>query len=312
MKKNRLLMMTLVGVFSFSQGMAETPVAPGAAQNLTQNSPSTSTPGISSATASSSTSAPATATLSPESAQAPEQAAGSAVALLDVAKLKSGQRTLNIGHYNQLPPFFFLQPSAQPGFGHDILAEVAKKAGIQNVNFIGFDNSVDLNLQLQQGKIDLIANAWDLPGMRKQFLLTLPYFTKGGLSFLYFRQKGSFETVEDLKNHKVGVFRRGYADRYWLPAHGVSKDLIKRFDTLKELMFALKDGDIDVALIYYPLARLAQQQLSDQLSSHLIQPINDVYALRKQDTALQGLLDQAVQALTNDGTLDKIQAQYKI
>ncbi len=304
MKKNRLLwIIALIGVFSFSMGMAEGPAAivPGAAQNPAQESAAASTPGAPSVTASPPTSAPATAIMT---GTAP------AVALVDIDKLKSGQQTLKVGHYNQLPPFFFLQSSAQPGFGHDILTEVAKKAGIQNVHFIGFDNSVDLNSELQQGKIDLIANAWDLPGMRKQFLLTLPYFTKGGLSFLYFRQKGSFETVEDLKDHKIGVFRRGYADRYWLPTHGVSKDLIKRFDTLRELMFALKDGGIDVAVVYYPLARMAQQQLTDQLASHLIQPINDVYALRKQDTALQSLLDQAIQALTADGTLDKIQAQY--
>jgi ABC-type amino acid transport substrate-binding protein len=306
MKKYRLsFIIVLMGVFSFSTGMAEGSIAPattvtgaGQGQSPIQESASASTTAIS----------PPAPTAVPDPAIKSRDDVS--VPLVDIDKLKSGQRMLNVGHYNQLPPFYFPQPSAQPGFGHDILTEVAKKAGIQNVNFIGYDNTVDLNLQLQQGKIDLIANAWDLPGTRKQFLLTLPYFTKGGLSFLYFRQKGSFETVEDLKNHKVGVFKRGYADRYWLPAHGVSKNLIKRFDTLKELMFALKDGDIDVALVYYPLARLAQQQLTGQLDSHLVQPINDVYALRKQDTALQGLLDQAIQALTTDGTLDKIQAQY--
>lgn len=228
---------------------------------------------------------------------------------IDIDKLKTGDQTLNVGHYNQLPPFYFAN-NDQHGFGYDIFMEVAKKAGIKNVNFIGFDNATDLNNKLRQGKIDVIANSWDLPGMRKQFLLTAPYYTQGGLSFLYFQQKGSFQTVEDLKGHVVGVFEHGYAARYWLPTHGIAKNSMKTYGTIKDLMFALKDGDIDVAVVYYPLAQLAQQQLKDQLASTLVQPINDVYALRKQDTALQNTLNQAIQTLATDGTLEKIQTQY--
>lgn len=229
---------------------------------------------------------------------------------VDIAKLKSGEGTLNVGHYNQLPPFYFDQGSPQLGFGYDIFMEVAKKAGIQNVKFVGFDNSADLNAELRQGKIDVIANAWDLPGTRKNFLLTAPYYTQGGLSFLYFKKNGSFKTLDDIKNHNIGVFKRGYADHYWLPAHGIPKTAIRPYLTLKELMFALKDGHIDVAVVYYPLARLAQQQLTNQLDSTLIQPINDVYALRKQDLELQTVLNEAIQSLVTDGSVDKIQAQY--
>ncbi len=228
---------------------------------------------------------------------------------LDIAKLKAGQTQLNVGHYNQLPPFYYAS-NPQPGFGYDIFNEVAKKAGIPKVNFIGFDSNVDLNIQLQQGIIDVIANSWDLPGMRKHFLLTEPYYTHGGLSFLYFKQKGSFKTLDDLKDHTVGVFKHGYADLYWLPTHGIPKNSIKTYPSIKELMIALREGDIDVALIYYPLAELAQQQLPDQLSTTLIQPINDVYAVRLQDGELSKILNEAIQSLSKDGTLNKIQAQY--
>lgn len=230
---------------------------------------------------------------------------------IDIAQLKSGQQTLRVGHYNQLPPFYYADDdNPQPGFGYEIFSQVAKKAGIQKVNFIGFDNNIDLNMQLAAGNIDVIANSWDLPGMQKQFLLTAPYYTKGGLGFLYYAQKGSYQTVDDLKNATVGVFEHGYADRYWLPAHGIDKNSIRTYASIRELMFALKDGNIDVALVYYPLAQLAQQQLADQLAATLIQPINDVYALRKEDVALQKLLNQAIQSLTKDGTIAKLQTQY--
>lgn len=229
---------------------------------------------------------------------------------IDISKLKSGQTTLRVGHYNQLPPFYFSNGNPQSGFGYDIFTEVAKKAGIQNVRFIGFDSNINLNMQLLEGKIDVIANSWDLPGMRKQFLLSTPYYKKGGLSFLYFKDKGSFLTVDDLKDHNIGVFHHGYADRYWLPAHGIPQNLIKTYPSIKELMFALRAGDVDVAVVYYPLAQLAQLQLTDQLASTLIQPINDVYAVRTQDTELLKTLNEAIEALTKDGTIDKIPAQY--
>ena len=232
------------------------------------------------------------------------------LAPIDIEKLKSGQAALNVGHYNQLPPFYYADDNVQPGFGHDIFMEVAKKAGIQHINWIGFDYGADLNAQLEQGKIDLIANSWDLPGAREQFLLTTPYYTKGGLSFLYFKKNGPFLTADDLKDHAVGVFRYGYADRYWLPAHNVAKGSIKTYPTIRDLMFALRDGEVDVAVVYYPLAQLAQQQLVDKLEATLVQPINDVYAVRKQDAALQTLLNQAIHNLATEGTLNKIQAQY--
>jgi ABC-type amino acid transport substrate-binding protein len=229
---------------------------------------------------------------------------------IDIAKLQSGQQTLRVGHYNQLPPFYYADDNPQPGFGYEVFSEVAKKAGFQKVKFIGFDNNIDLNMQLAAGNIDVIANSWDLPGMRQQFLLTTPYYTKGGLGFLYFKQKGSYQTVDDLKNATIGVFEHGYADRYWLPSHGVDKSSIKAYSSIRELMFALKYGNVDVALVYYPLAQLAEQQLADQLASTLVQPISDVYAVRKQDEALQKALNQAIQSLATDGTIAKLQAQY--
>ncbi|MBS0351136.1 MAG: amino acid ABC transporter substrate-binding protein [Proteobacteria bacterium] len=229
---------------------------------------------------------------------------------LDISKLKSGEQVLRVGHYKQLPPFFYTDINDQSGFGYEIFSQVAKQAGIQKVNFIGFENNIDLNLLLEHGAIDVIANSWDLPGMRKHFLLSTPYYTKGGLSFLFFKQKGNYQKAEDLKEHTIGVFKHGYADLYWLPSHGIAKDSIKAFSNIKELMTALREGDIDVAVIYYPLAKLAEQQLPDQLQAVLVEPINDVYAVRMQDMELAKILNQAIQTLADNGTLTKIQADY--
>jgi len=242
-----------------------------------------------------------------DSVSAPEQ---TQIPAVDVVKLKSGESRLTVGHYDELPPFYYVKGSPQFGFGYDIFMEVAKKAGIKNVEFVAFENTADLNSKLQQGKIDVIAHSWDLPGTRKAFLLTDPYYTKGGLSFLYFKEKGSFQTAEDLLNHKVGVFKNGYAEHYWLPTHNIPKTAIRSYDTLKDLMFALKDGNIDVAVVYYPLAQLAQLQLTDQLATTLVQSINDVYALRKQDIELQKTLNEAIESLSKDGQLTKISSQY--
>lgn len=285
MKKNGLFIVAaLVGVIGLNVALAADTVMPAATSAVTANVAPVPAP-----------------TPAPQTDLAPA---------LEINKLKSGERALNVGHYNQLPPFYFADNDPQPGFGHDIFVEVAKKAGIPKVHFVGFDNTIDLNAQLQQGRIDVIANAWDLPGVRKQFLVSDPYYKQGGLSFLYLKKNGTFQTADDLKNHYVGTFERGYAQNYWLPAHGVNKDLVKTYSTIRDLMFALKEGQIDVAVVYYPLAQLAQQQLTDQLASTLVQPINDVYAVRKQDTELQTILNQAIQALTAEGALDKIATQY--
>lgn len=229
---------------------------------------------------------------------------------LDISKLKSGEIQLNVGHYNQLPPFYFNNDNTKNGFGYDIFNEVAKKAGIPKVHFIGYDNNIDLNMQLQAGKIDVIANSWDLPGMHKQFLLTSPYYTKGGLGFLYYKQKGPFQTAADLKDHNIGVFKHGYADNYWLPVNGIPKENIKTYSYLKDLMIALRDNEIDVAVVYYPLAQLAQVQSGDKVDAVLVQPINDVYAVRSQDTELLNILNDAIADLSKQGSLEQIPLQY--
>ncbi len=231
---------------------------------------------------------------------------------LNINKLQSGKETLNVGHYKQLPPFYFTNSdSNQPGFGQEIFSEVAKQAGIKNINFIGFDNATNLNQLLKEGKIDVIANSWDLPGMRKQFLLTTPYYSKGGLSFLYFKNSGPFRSLDDLKHHSIGVLKDGYAARYWLPAHSIAPSSpVKTYSSINDLMTALNEGEVDLAIVYYPLARYAQTKVNNKLEVLLIQPINDVYAVRKQDTALQQILNQAINSLSAQGTLEKITKSY--
>ena len=174
---------------------------------------------------------------------------------LDIVQIKSGKRVLNIGHYNQLPPFYFANDNTHPGFGHDILVAVAKKAGIHNIHFIGFDSTADLNTELREGRIDMIANAWDLPGMRKQFLLTDPYYKGGGLGFLYRQKAGAFQNPDDLRYHSVGTFEHGYAQNYWLPAHDINQYLVKTYSNADDMVKALQEGRIDVAVVYYPLAQ---------------------------------------------------------
>ena len=118
---------------------------------------------------------------------------------IDIAKLRSGQQTLRVGHYNQLPPFYYADDNPQPGFGYEVFSKVYKKASFQKVKFMGFDNNIDLNMQLAAGNIDVIANSWDLPGMRKQFLLTTPYYTKGGLGFFILSKRAVIKRLMTLK-----------------------------------------------------------------------------------------------------------------
>ncbi len=250
--------------------------------------------------------------ISPGNTETPSVMDMSIAPALNINKLQSGKETLNVGHYKQLPPFYFTNSNNnQPGFGHEIFSEVAKQAGIKNINFIGFDNATNLNQLLKEGKIDVIANSWDLPGMRKQFLLTTPYYSKGGLSFLYFKNSGPFHSLADLKNHSIGVLKDGYAARYWLPAHSIApSSSVKTYSSINDLMTALNEGEVDLAIVYYPLARYVQTQANNKLEVLLIQPINDVYAVRKQDTALQQILSQAINSLSAQGTLEKITKNY--
>ncbi|MGB6976059.1 MAG: transporter substrate-binding domain-containing protein, partial [Gammaproteobacteria bacterium] len=73
---------------------------------------------------------------------------------------------------------------------------------------------------------------------------------------------------------------------------------------------ALKRKDIDVFISYLGLLRYDQHLSKGRLEAILIEPRKISFATRKQDRALQQLLNRALDSMWSDGTLYAIKKKY--
>jgi ABC-type amino acid transport substrate-binding protein len=232
-------------------------------------------------------------------------------ALTDPAKLISGDQTLHVGDIGNLPAFNYKEGSVNKGINPETFQELAKRAGIKKFNFIEFPVHEKFRIQaLKEGKVDVILTMWDDPAFHKEFLATIPIYIRGGIGTLYAKEGKPFKNVDDLKGHKIGVIAGSYSQLHWLPKQHISSSLIKVYPTNVEVMAALKRKDIDVFVSYLALLRYNQNQNKGQFETSLIEPVKLVFFVRKQDKALQQMLNKALDSMWADGTLYAIKKKH--
>jgi ABC-type amino acid transport substrate-binding protein len=235
------------------------------------------------------------------------------IAPIDVTELQSGKRILVVGHMSDFPPFY-LSDSANPkGLDPDIFKEVAKRAGFKKITYAAFKDFTALNQALRDGKIDVIVNDyWNIPDHSSQFLMTIPYYLRDGIAFVYSAKKHHFTSVNDLQNYKIGTFKGATDVENWLRTHPIAQASLKLFNSRKAMMQALEQNKIDAAFVYYTLYLylFGKEASQDAFSTVLVQPIHSVYAVRRQDVALQKQLNKALKSIWSDGFLYKVKEQY--
>jgi ABC-type amino acid transport substrate-binding protein len=227
----------------------------------------------------------------------------------DVQKLATGEQTLKVGHI-LFPPFDETINGQATGMDIDIMREVAKRANIKKLAFVEFKSIQELMAALDKGEVNLVASGLFIsPERKKKYLLTIPYYLGGGMGFLYVNGQHSFKTANDLQGYRIGALQHGYAENSWLPQHGISAQKVTGYPSLQELLQALKNGEIDVVVTNYTVSRYYASK-DKQLAAYLVQPLGIAYDMRKQDSALQQSLNQALQSMSDDGSLYTIKLKY--
>ena len=72
----------------------------------------------------------------------------------------------------------------------------------------------------------------------------------------------------------------------------------------------LQNDHVDAILIYNSLALDKLKELKGEFNLVLLKPLDSVYAVRKQDTALQQALNESISTAWKDGSLNKIKEKY--
>ena len=235
-----------------------------------------------------------------------------APAAIDMAKLTSGERALVVGHVAEWPPFYLSEGPAGPvGLDADIVRAVAKRASIRWVEFRAM-TFAELPGALESGRIDVIANGfWVLPERQQRFLLTTPYYLKGGLGFLY-RRETPFAKAGDLAGKRVASIRGGYVES-WIRKHAPTATYLP-VNRVRDLVSMLESGKADVVVTFYTVEKYVASHLDakepHRLDAVLVEPHHAAYAMRKSDAALARALDDAVLAMWADGSLYGLKKKY--
>ena len=232
---------------------------------------------------------------------------------VDIQQLKSGERTLLAGYIKAFPPFFYTNKENHPqGMGADIFNMIANNAGFKTVKFVAFNHFHELQTALQDGKIDVIVNNyWVTPERQQLFLFTKPYYRGDGLALIYLKEpQRDYKSLNDLKENPVGVLTNSHA-QIWIQQN-FPKTKFKDYGAVNELWDALQNDQVDAILTYNSLALDKLKEMKGEFNLVLLQPLDSVYAVRKQDTALQQALNESISTAWKNGSLNKIEGKYLI
>ena len=198
------------------------------------------------------------------------------------------------------------------GFDADIMQAIADQAGIKivwvNTPWEGIFST------LAQGDIDIIASAVTITDERKQSMLfSDPYFE--AKQVILVSPGKNIATPDDLKKaNKVGVTTSTSADTVVQKILGKTNKAIVRFESLPLLLKEVDAGGVDAAVgdngavenyVKFNSGKGFKLVYSDQFDKEFYG-----IAVRKENAELITKINAALKTLRENGTYDKIYANY--
>lgn len=224
-------------------------------------------------------------------------------------------KTLVVGVDDTFVPMDFREKNGElVGFDVDLAKATAKKLGLK-ADFQTIDWSMK-ETELRNGTIDVIWNGYTKTKEREEkVLFTRPYLENRQI--LITRKSEKISNYQQMKNKVLGVQTgsSGYDDLTSYPK--VLKNRIKDtvlYDTYNQAFLDLKAGRINGLLID---SVYANYYLSHSSYSSLFKKISLPYppeefsvGVSKNNPTLQKKLNQALNQLEKDGTIEKIKKKW--
>ncbi|MBB5018289.1 polar amino acid transport system substrate-binding protein [Chitinivorax tropicus] len=197
------------------------------------------------------------------------------------------------------------------GFDIDVVKAIAEKAGVQvkfvNTPWEGIFKTLD------QGDRDLLVSAITITDERKQSMdFSEPYFEAKQLIAVSSNSK--VQKLEDLKKLKVGVQTGTTGDEVVQKLQGKTSPNIKRFESTPLALKELEAGGVDAVVADNGVVINYVKNNSDK-GFRMVEDATfakEFYglAVKKGNAELVAKLNEGLKKIKEDGTYDKIYAQY--
>lgn len=217
---------------------------------------------------------------------------------------------LLVGTNSEYAPFSFMENNQIVGFDIDLVTEIAKVMGkTLELQDMPFDALIPA---MQTGQLQIIATGITPTEKRAQQVnFTKPYL-KGDQLLIVSLAAQPFKSVSDLTNKKVAV-NEGFTADYYMST--ITGPLLVRFSSPIESFMALTSGRIDALVAAENNVKpFLNHYGADKFSVAVIPDTTDEYALAisKKYPELAGQVQDAIDTLQANGTLDTLKQKWKL
>lgn len=233
------------------------------------------------------------------------------------SSMQKDNSVLIVGTSYDYPPYTFMESGTSNivGFDIDLIHQVAARMG-KTVSIVGMPFS-SLVFSLFSGDIDVIASAMSPTERRKKAVLfSESYLTGDPLVIVSKASQNAFNSVQDLKDKQVVVNTGFVADTYISKQEGMSSKNIVRLATPAAALMALRSGSVDGWVTAQSSAQAFLQKVTEA-DQYKITPLlgtGDDYGfvVAKHNEKLAAHINQAIDSIRADGTLDGLKEKWKI
>ena len=229
---------------------------------------------------------------------------------------KTGKPQLVVGTNPFMPYMFINDDNAYDGFDIELAQELARRLGRELVvKNISFDALI---IELMQGKIDLIMGGFSITKDREEKMLMIHYAGKKKESLpLVFWEKipTGVMKIEDLAllNNRTICVQPGSLQEDLFSRYSFID--LKRLDSISDMLMEIRYGkSIACALEHEVTASL--QKRSAQIKTLSVALPDDLQdkgvgiALRKDNKELFEKINQLIQVLKKDGTIEALEKKW--
>ena len=221
---------------------------------------------------------------------------------------KSG--VIRFGVSSDYIPFVYTEGTNLDGLDIALVKEMGRRLGVsvQPID-MAFSGLIDA---LLIGQVDLVGGAFSITESRSEVLdYTSAYYQAGGI---FLCRAGDTVTEESIRKSRIGVMK-GTSFEQWVASNLLIEGKVSPFNVLSfskidEVVGALKDGSVDVALIDEDVYR-SKYKNDSSLVSVGEQFTNEKYAYAAaKGSTLIPRLNAVLREMFRDGTAQKIADEY--
>ena len=211
----------------------------------------------------------------------------------------------------EFPPYEYHEGDKIVGIDAEIAAAIAEKIGMElEIADVAFDSIIP---GVQEGKYDMGMAGMTVTDERLEKVAFSDTYAKG-VQVVIVKADGNIKSLDDVNGKKVGVQQGTTGDIYASSSvedGGYGEENVTKYENGTLAVEALKAGKVDCVIIDNEPAK-AYVKANEGLAILDTEYANEDYAIcfAKENTELQKKVNDALKALIDDGSVQKIVDKY--